>query len=496
MKKSLQLVGALVFAACSHPAAQAADKSAGGACFDARRPDYGDVLACYRKEQAQFPVQYSKTASVVSEGVEKRSYKLESQTWEPGFVVGPGKWTHEVDIFIPENTLSKRALLVINNGVNAGETTPAQLPTDFPEQVLRAIAQKTRTIVISVSNTPNQYLTYQDDTRGRREDDSVAHSWKLFMEAPATRPYASLHVPTMEAAVKAMDLAEIELGQWGIRRFIAAGTSKRGWAAWHTAIVDRRVDAIVPFVFDGLNTKKMLEHTFKVYGGHWPLALKPYVAEGIMERLQTREFRQLMEIEDPLRYLDTPYAHRLAIPKYIVNASGDDFFVPDNANLYFDKLPGVKTLRVAPNSNHYGIKGFTENSLVPFTNRLQNAVRMPRLLADIDEDEGAKSLNVRFSEAPVRLLKWVAHNPLARDFRYACGVRYVATAIELPADEREVRSAIDTPAEGWGATFIEAQFADGFTASTPVYIFGEKTYPDGAPPSPAPGCETLPAAGM
>ncbi len=493
MKNNIKLVCALAFAASSCTAAHAgADKSGPGECLDARRTDFSDVLACYRKEQANLPVQYTRSASTVTEGVEKRTYKLESQNWTPGFVVSPETWSHEVDIYIPENTLSHRALLVINNGINAGGAVPGQAPTDFPEQVLRSVAQKTRTIVISVSNAPNQYLTYQDDTRGRREDDSVAHSWKLFLDAPEARPYASLHVPTMETAVKAMDLAEIELRRWGIRRFIAAGTSKRGWAAWHTAIVDRRVDAIVPFVFDGLNTKKMLEHTFKVYGGHWPLALTPYVAEGIMERLQTKEFRKLMDIEDPLRYLNTSYAHRLAIPKYIVNASGDDFFTPDNAKLYFDKLPGVKTLRVAPNSNHYGIKGFTENSLVPFTNRLQQSIRMPKLVAEVDHDDGASILNVRFSETPVRLVKWVAHNPLSRDFRYACGIRYVASSIEMEQDERELRTTIDKPAQGWGAMFVEAHFADGFTASTPVYISPEKAYPDSAPPSSGAGCETLP----
>ncbi len=44
---------------------------------------------------------------------------------------------------------------------------------------------------------------------------------------------------------------------------------------------------------------------------------------------------------DPLRYLANTMLINPAIPKYIINASGDDFFVPDNNNTaYYSKLPG------------------------------------------------------------------------------------------------------------------------------------------------------------
>ncbi len=47
-------------------------------------------------------------------------------------------------------------------------------------------ARDTNTIVISVSDIPNQYLTFQDD-KTTEEDESVSRSQALFMEAPEKR---------------------------------------------------------------------------------------------------------------------------------------------------------------------------------------------------------------------------------------------------------------------------------------------------------------------
>jgi len=54
-----------------------------------------------------------------------------------------------------------------------------------------------------------------------------------------------------------------------------------------------------------------------------------------------------MRIVEPLEYRD-----RLTMPKLIVNASGDQFFLPDSSRFYFDRLPGVKYLRCVPNADH------------------------------------------------------------------------------------------------------------------------------------------------
>jgi len=52
-----------------------------------------------------------------------------------------------------------------------------------------------------------------------------------------------------------------------------------------------------------------------------------------------------MAIEEPYEY-----RQRLTLPKYLVNATGDQFFLPDSWRFYYDSLPGAKALRYVPNA--------------------------------------------------------------------------------------------------------------------------------------------------
>ncbi|MES2871664.1 MAG: PhoPQ-activated protein PqaA family protein [Pseudomonadota bacterium] len=453
-------------------------------CFQNSGQDFRKVLGCYAQAEAKQTLKYTPEGVTDFPGVEKRRFELTSQAWTGHGFTSPAYWTHTVDIYIPQGALQRQALLIANNGTNTPTANkPVQEPTDFTEDMALALARQTQTIVISVSNIPNQYLTYSDDGIPRREDDSVAHSWKLFLEQPEQRPFLSLHIPMMQSLVKAMDLAQQELKPWQIERFITAGASKRGWAVWMAALADKRVSAIAPFVIDILDTQSALRHTYNAYGKSWPLAFNAYYREGITQQVGTPNFEKLMQIEDPLLYLNTG---RLDIPKYIVNASSDDFFLPDNAQLYFDKLPGQKALRVAPNASHYGIKGFVEQSLVAFTNRLQQNHPLPTLTTQISSTQQGKKLTLSFSEPPVKLQRWGAHNPKDRDFRQPCGIRYESSE----QNPQNLEFDLKTPEQGWSATYIEATMADGLVISTPVQVLPE-TYPQWLPEQKEPACKNL-----
>ena len=460
------------------------------ACFQNSGQDFSNVLGCYKQAEADQPLHYTSTGSTTFPGVEKRRFELKSQTWTGHDYAGPTGWAHTVDIYIPEAALKGQALLIANNGINLPTADkPVQPPTDFTEETALAVARQTQTIVISVSNIPNQYLTYSDDGLPRREDDSVAHSWALFMQQPQARPFLSLHIPMMQSLVKAMDLAEQELKPWEVNRFIASGASKRGWAVWMAALVDTRISAIAPFVIDILNTKTVLQNTYNVYGKSWPLAFNAYHREGITQQLEIDSFAKLMQIEDPLRYVQNAASQRLDIPKYIINASSDDFFVPDNSRFYFDQLPGPKALRVAPNASHYGIQSFVESSLVTFINRMQQQRPLPTLHTLSTPDTQGASLSLNFSEPATRLVQWRALNPTDRDFRHPCGIRYEATAIDLPPGQ-DLTIKIPTPEQGWSATYIEATMADGLVISTPVQVLPQ-TYPTWIPKQIEPACKNL-----
>ncbi|ELP5676955.1 PhoPQ-activated pathogenicity-related family protein [Salmonella enterica] len=461
-------------------------------CRNSPECDLSHVLPDYREHISDTPLKYTLISTEPLAQVELRHYELLSQHWSPDDMVTPAQWRHNVDIYIPETAKQRHALVVVNNGVNYEEGVQINSkPVDFTQEILASIARDTNTIVISVSDIPNQYLTFQDDKKPLKEDESVSRSWALFMEAPEQRKLMPLNIPMVSSLSQAIRLAKEELTRWNIHSFIVTGISKRGWTAWLSAIADPDVEAIVPFAIDLLDIDASLEHIYQSYGGNWPITFYPYYQQGIDEKIKTHSFSQLRQIIDPLRYLNTVYQPRLAIPKYIINASGDDFFVPDNSRFYYSKLPGVKSLRIVPNTSHYSIKQITEESLVTFINRFQDKKTLPQVLGIIQHN----LLTVYFSEEPIKVVRWTATNPNARDFRYACGIRYHPLTIDIPTNNR-VNITLNEPVTGWEATYIEATFDDGYVATTQVYITPDDKYAQTAPPSVNTACQTLPGRGL
>ncbi|MEA9555434.1 PhoPQ-activated protein PqaA family protein [Xanthomonas nasturtii] len=460
-------------------------------CATAPEVGFDQALICYRDAVEQQPLVYRRGATSRIAGVERRDYLLTSQTWSPEGLVTPATWQHDVAMYVPADALPTRALLISTNGTRhpvAGSA--AQPASELPPEALAALAQRSRTVVIALSDIPNQALQYQGDAAPRREDDSVAYSWSLFLQSPQQRKTMPLHVPMAAAIARTMSLAERELAPLQIHRFILAGASKRGWASWHATIADPRVDAVVPFVIDILNMPAVLDHMYRAYGGNWPIAFNAYAKQGITGQLQTPAFAQLVQLQDPLSYLHTPYRKRLRVPKYIVNASGDDFFLPDNTQFFYDALPGSKALRMVPNSAHNGIRASIVDSLVPFIARLQQQRSLPNV-SDTLRAGDAPHIRFRSSERPTQVRLWVATNPQARDFRYACGIRYHATPIAL-ARGNTVSVPVQTPDAGWNAYFVEATYADGFVATSQTYVLGKQQYPSTAPPTDNAACSTLP----
>ncbi|EGT7389476.1 PhoPQ-regulated protein [Salmonella enterica subsp. enterica serovar Infantis] len=459
--------------------------------------DLTHVISDYRISLTSLPLDYSLLEKKQRPGVMLQRFNLNSQTWSPQGVVSPERWQNGVDIYIPDSAREKNALVVINNGSNNNGSGTPVAPTNFNEEELSRIAIATRTVVISVSNVPNQVLSYQGVTTPLGEDNSVAYSWKLFIGDTHKYQDASLHIPMAASVSQAFRLAKKELTQQNINKFIVTGASKRGWAAWLTALSDPDVGAVVPFAMDLLNTQKSLEHMYQSYGKNWPVAFYPYYNQGIDQQVGTDKFARLMRLEDPLTYLNTDMGDRLKIDKYIINASGDDFYVPDNSHFYYGLLPDSKSLRVVPNSTHNGILSVAEQSLITFVNRFQEKQKLPEITENVQSrGDGKKELVVNFSEKPVAILQWTARNPAARDFRYACDIKYNSVPVSLATGDNTLSISLTTPDSGWQATYIEATFTDGYVATTQVYITPDEKYPETAPPSIDASCQTLPGRGL
>jgi PhoPQ-activated pathogenicity-related protein len=89
-----------------------------------------------------------------------------------------------------------------------------------------------------------------------------------------------------------------------------------------------------------------MQHHYAAYG-FWAPAIHDYEEQGIMSWFGTPQNRALAKIEDPYEY-----RQRYTMPKLVLNDTGDQFFVPDSSQFYFDDLPEPKYLRYVPNTDH------------------------------------------------------------------------------------------------------------------------------------------------
>lgn len=150
---------------------------------------FADAITCYRHQTEAQALQYAMTDTTRIADVEQRTYRMVSQSWSPERLVQPEEWLHDVTIYVPDEVTRHRALLVVNNGMRRKKDGTGPIAsTDLTPEALAGIAKATRTAIVSVSDVPNQSLVYTDDGGNRAEDESVAHSWSLFMNAPQQRP--------------------------------------------------------------------------------------------------------------------------------------------------------------------------------------------------------------------------------------------------------------------------------------------------------------------
>ncbi|WP_268869478.1 PhoPQ-activated protein PqaA family protein [Rickettsiella massiliensis] len=250
----------------------------------------------------------------------------------------PRTWTHEITIFTPtkKEAYSSTVVLYVTGGFNKKITKKESYIDPILSELIK------HTVVIVLKNIPNQFLNI--NRKNIKEDQIITFSWNKFILNPNLSFYP-LHVPMVVAVSKAIDLTQKILleKKISIRNSIVIGLSKRGGATWLTALLDHRVVAIIPMVTNILNRREQIPHIFKTYGHHWPIAFLDYYQENIPNyAMPTNPFYQnylkLLNIEDPFTYLSSKYYRtKLAnLPKYIMNSSGDDFFVPDASRFYFN----------------------------------------------------------------------------------------------------------------------------------------------------------------
>ncbi|HTL18799.1 MAG TPA: PhoPQ-activated pathogenicity-related family protein [Patescibacteria group bacterium] len=397
-------------------------------------------------------------------GKDQTTFVLEmtSQAWLTTNEVDRPLWKHWLILVKPDQISSQKSLLLISGGANDGREPRGA------DASLARIAVATKSIVTELRMVPNQPLVFAGENEGRSEDALIAYTWDKFLRTGDEKFPARL--PMTKAAVRAMDTvisfcSGAEAGHTTIDGFVVAGGSKRGWTTWTTAAVDMRVIAIVPIVIDLLNIEPSMLHHYAAYG-FWAPSIGDYEAFHIMDWTGTPQYHALMKIEEPYEY-----RKRFTMPKFLINASGDQFFLPDSAQFYFDDLPGVKYMRYVPNADH-SLKGSdARQSLFSFYNAIIYQQPLPQLSWKVESDG---SIRVETKDKPAEVKLWQATNPDARDFRIETfGPHWTDSALSDQGNGVFV-AKVPPASKGWTAFFAELTFPSGceapFKFTTPVRV--------------------------
>ncbi|XZE32919.1 PhoPQ-activated pathogenicity-related family protein [Pirellulaceae bacterium SH501] len=406
--------------------------------------------------------------TVDNAGFKTAIIKLKSQTWRTEKDVDRPVWEHWLVVTVPPKVTSDRAFLMIGGGSHNSKK-----PTG-PDAITGQIALATGGIVAELKNVPNQPLVFHGDGQPRVEDDLIGYAWSQFLESGDATWLPRL--PMVKSAVRAMDcMTEYAASDAGgknrISKFVVAGGSKRGWTTWMTGAADNRVEAIVPIVIDVVNVDPSLRHHAEVYG-FWSEAIGNYYQHKIMQRFDHPRLKELYSIVDPYYYRG-----RLTMPKYIVNGSGDQFFVPDSSQFYYDQLQGEKLIRYVPNADH-GLKNTDAvQSIASFYQLIASGKPRPEYGWTFDEDG---TIRVTTKSKPSKVLMWQANNPKARDFRLqTIGPAFTST----PLSEVSPGVYVAPKAEakpGWTATFVELTYDVG-TSFPLVVTTAVRISPDDRP---------------
>jgi PhoPQ-activated pathogenicity-related protein len=427
--------------------------------------DRAEETALDRYVKAEDPAHgYRPLKTVAAKGYTAHVLEMVSQRWRRASEVDQPVWSHRLTIVEPHEIKTTIAALIIGGGANT-DPVPGRI-----NPLLVLLAQKTNSVVAEIGMVPNQPLTFTDETGGLGEDELVAYSWDKYLRTgDETWP---LRLPMTKSVVRAMDTVEAFCaspagGGIVVDRFVVGGASKRGWTAWLTAAVDRRVAGIVPVVIDVLNVGRCAVHEYRTYG-FWPPALRPYEARGIMEWIGRPELDALMKIEDPYSYRT-----RYTMPKLILNATGDQFFVPDASQYYFDDLPDGKYLRYLPNTDHSlkGVGWDAAHTVLAFYHSIIDDAARPDFSWRFEND-GTMCVRTRIRPTAAKL--WHAVNPKARDFRLeTIGKAFRSVDLHTAGDGTYIVSPV-RPTTGWAAYFVEltypSPYGDRFKVTTGVRI--------------------------
>lgn len=394
-----------------------------------------------------------------------------SQKWLTYDETSSPIWTHWAQVIVPNNMLpdSDMAFLYIDGGSVKDFDNP---PTDVYD-IVSSVAVSTGTIGIDLMQIPNQPIYFTGDPdNGRSEDAMIAYTWSHFVNN-TNEPDWLARCPMTKGAIKTMDAVQEFVktlpGVPDVKRFGVAGASKRGWTTWMVgAMQDPRVVGIVPIVAPIGNIVPQINEMWQSYG-NWSFALIDYIDMNLMGWLNLPRFQEMLDIIDPLAY---PIAME-HVPKHVVVASMDEFFMPDSARYYWDDLKGYKSLEIVPNADH-SLAGHAF-SVLASVEQFYMAIYynqteiLPQYDWDISPDGTTITLTTQTTENLVKARVLISYENPERDWRLVTctdGISCINLAYFVPIDLEPVSPGVyeytaPMPLTGYTAFYIEVQYEFG-----------------------------------
>ena len=392
--------------------------------------------------------------------VEYVEYLLTSQTWR-GI-----DWKHQLFVLRPANMArdERHALLFVHGGrwkpEYEGERGRTQLPSEA--MLFARLAESIGAPVGVLRQVP--FAPMFD----RTEDALIAYTFDQYLQT-GERDWPLL-LPMVKSTVRAMDaMQSIVRERWGapIDSFTVSGASKRGWTAWLTAAVDKRVMAIAPMVIDVLNMRAQMDHQRETWG-EVSDEIRDYAALDLPTRLKTPRGQELLAMVDPFSY-----RQQLTRPKMILLSTNDRYWPLDALKLYWSELPAPKHVLYVPNQGH-GLRD-AERVIggVSAVHRYAAAGKpMPQTNWTFASSSDQLKIQVKSDREARKVLVWSAQSP-TQDFREAQW-----TARQCPKAGDGYACSATRGQDGYTAAFAETSFQDEgklpFSTTTTVCIAGPK----------------------
>jgi len=223
-------------------------------------------------------------------------------------------------------------------------------------------------------------------------------------------------------------------------------------------------------VIDILNMDEQIDHHRKAYRSYDPndgehhmtlgysSSVGPYAERGVFDNFYSEAGQTLLSIVDPYEFRD-----RLDLPKYIINSSGDQFFLPDGLQFYYDDMPGENLVAYMPNTDH----GLSDASgtfdlemlggMLAYYISLLNGDDVPQIDWTYGSNGNTLSVTTDYPAAPTSVLLWQAHNDEHRDFRRQnVGKIWQSSPVVKTGNNYTV--TVPNPQLGWTGYFVQVKF--------------------------------------